>query len=290
MAEKPNIIPCSIKKEWSRAIIKYAEELRAHAHLIGTHGLDEAYFKESGLFNSAIERIRGQRSATTNEKYGFINTILEKLKSDNYIKSFTYVGQKERHDYEIIFDNDYICCLEAKGCLDGNNTNIFQRPPNANEFVIWSLCQNGGSDPKRNAFSGIHTRLSAEIIAKRERVDGLLIWDPLCGTLARSCPKLDDKTKKVVTINSKMLPPPCIYLFPSTIPDARNNPTPRPWNLSDVRLLNVLCKAFYGKETDAVKVAIEVKMSGSDTQRRTIYTKGKLIIYTSNWTTVRRAK
>ncbi len=31
-----------------------------------------------------------------------------------------------------------------------NNTNIFTRPPNADEFVIWSLCQNPGSNMSHN--------------------------------------------------------------------------------------------------------------------------------------------
>ena len=70
-------------------------------------------------------------------------------------------------------------------CLDGDNTKLFERPNSADEFVIWSLCTNVGADPRRNAGSGVHTRISAEIIARNQRVDGLVIWDMMCGTIGR---------------------------------------------------------------------------------------------------------
>jgi hypothetical protein len=188
------------------------------------------------------------------------------------------------------FDDGRLCCVEAKGCLDGNNTNIFQRPPGADEFVIWSLCQNPGADPQHNAWSGIHTRLSAEIVARRQRVDGLIIWDMLCGTLARPCPKLDADDERLCAVGDRYLPPPCIYLFPRTIPDARNNPNPRPWGLAEVWLLNVMASAFQSRQDEAVEVQIEVSMKGADVQRRTTYTAGNHQLRQSGWTAIRRAR
>ncbi|MGH2137807.1 hypothetical protein, partial [Enterococcus faecalis] len=76
-------------------------------------------------------------------------------------------------DYTVALNSGKTAVIELKGCLDGNNTNIFERPPHANEFIIWSVCTNPGADPRRNAWSGIHTRLSAEIISRQQRVDGL---------------------------------------------------------------------------------------------------------------------
>ena len=37
-----------------------------------------------------------------------------------------------------------VSVVELKGCLDGNNTTIFERPANAQEFIIWSVCTNPG--------------------------------------------------------------------------------------------------------------------------------------------------
>ena len=268
----------------------YCEALKAAAPSVGSHGLDCDSFEKSGLFRSAIERLRGQQAATKRVKRDFMDSVLLFLQDQGLIRRYSFVESRERHDIEVHFDDGRLCCVEAKGCLDGNNTNIFQRPPGADEFVIWSLCQNPGADPKHNAWSGIHTRLSAEIVARRQRVDGLIIWDMLCGTLARPCPKLDADYERLCAVGDRYLPPPCIYLFPRTIPDARNNPNPRPWGLAEVRLLNVMASAFQSRKDEAVEVQIEVSMKGADVQRRTTYTAGNHQLRQSGWTAIRRAR
>lgn len=289
LPSKP-IIPCSRREDWARIVDEYSDALKASAHTIGSHGLSREDFEESGLFKSAIERIRGQQAATTNIKYAFIEDTLKFLQSKDLIKYYEYVGSRDRHDFEVYFHDGRLCCIEAKGCLDGNNTNIFVRPQNADEFIIWSLCQNPGSDPRHNAWSGIHTRLSAEIVARRERVDGLIIWDMLCGTLARPCPKLEAYPDNFTILSNKHVPPPCIYLFPRTIPDARNNPNPIPWNLSDVRFLKNIAQAFHTHEDEVVKVRIEARMHEVDIQRRTTYTAGDTQLHQSGWIAIRRAR
>jgi hypothetical protein len=284
------IIPCARRDDWTQVIDEYSSALKAAAQSVGSHGLDLAELEESGLFISAIERLRGQNAASTTKKYSFIEGVLNYLQEHRLIEGFESAGAHDRHDYEVHFSDGRLCCLEAKGCLDGNNTNIFKRPSNADEFVIWSLCQNPGSDPRHNAWSGIHTRLSAEIVSQRERVDGLVIWDMLCGTIARPCPKLQADPKRVTSLLGKSVPPPCIYLFPRTIPEARNNPNPRPWRLSDIRFLNVLASAFRTQETEIVEVQIEVRMNEANVQRRTTYTAGAQLLDQSRWTDIRRAR
>lgn len=290
MPNAPAIIPCEQREDWAEQVQAYAEALRRSAPMIGNHGMSPREFEESGLFSSAIERLRGQRAASTSEKYAFIELTLDVLKKSGQIAGYHYVGGGERHDFEVSFGDGRVCCIEAKGCLDGNNTNIFQRPAHADEFVIWSLCQNPGSDPRHNAWSGIHTRLSAEIMSRRERVDGLIIWDMLCGTLARPCPKLVAAPSELTSLGGKSAPPPCIYLFPRTIPDARNNPTPRPWSLSDIRFLSVLAKAFHTPGSDVKEVSIEARMNGADIQRRTISRANGQVLHESRWTTINRAR
>ncbi|MFM8332290.1 MAG: hypothetical protein ACKN9T_11430 [Candidatus Methylumidiphilus sp.] len=289
MSNNP-IIPCARRDDWAQVVDDYAEQLKAVAHTLGNHGLDQAAFEESGLFKSAIERLRGQQAATTSVKYAFIESVLQYLQAQGLIQAFEFVGSRERHDFEVVFADGRLCCVEAKGCLDGNNTNIFVRPQNADEFVIWSLCQNPGADPRHNAWSGIHTRLSAEIVSRRERVDGLIIWDMLCGSLARPCPKLAQGQGQADLAPGKITPPPCLYLFPRTIPDARNNPNPRPWELQDIRFMSALATAFNIHPTDAIEVKIEARMLGVDIQRRTTYTAGGEGLYQSQWTAIRRAR
>lgn len=283
------IIPCESVEGWKETVNAYAAALRAAGPNIGLHKLTPEQFEESGLFLSAVEQIRGKRSATMGVKKAFIAAVLDLLKEQKRIVSWKFAGAGDRHDYEVSLKGGRTCCIEAKGCLDGNNTNIFKRPGNADEFVIWSLCQNPGSDPRHNAWSGIHTRLGTEIISRRERVDGLVIWDMLCGTLARPCPKLAADPARAVDIGGKSLPPPCIYLFPRTVPDARNNPHPASWQLGDVHFLNVLAEAFAVPAKEAISVEIHVKMASANVQRQTRFIRDGALLHESGWTTVRRA-
>src|SRR5690606_24717852 len=116
-----------------------------------------------------------------------------------------------------------------------------------------------------------------------------------CGTLARPCPKLKaDPTMgaemRGTEIAGKVAPPPCIYLFPRTIPDARNNPKPSPWALSDVRFLDKLATLFGTLTAEVVAVNIEARMKGADVQRRTTYTANSQQLHQSAWTAIRRAR
>lgn len=167
-----------------------------------------------------------------------------------------------------------IAVIELKGCLDGNNTNIFERPPQADEFIIWGVCTNPGADPRHNAWSGIHTRLSAEIISREERVDGIVIWDMVCGTLGRPCPKVQAASDRVTAVGPYMLPPACIYLLPSTIPSPRNNPKPIAQPLDNVQFLHALHQCFKGRDDELNFVDFEVEYRGTDIVRTTKVRRG----------------
>jgi hypothetical protein len=282
------IIPCVLSDETRRSIDAYAEALRNQAHTIGDHGLSEEEFWTSGLFRGAIERLRGQQAASMAQKRRFIESVLEYLKQKKGIDSWKFRGTGERHDYEVHINNR-ICVFEAKECLDGNNTNIFERPANADEFILWSLCQNPGADPRHNAWSGIHTRLSAEIVKEKKRVDGLIIWDMLCGTKLRICPKLSQNHAKVTDIgNGFYVPPPCLYLFPRTVPEIRTNHHPNVWKIEEVKFLKALYDIFSCQLDDVTEVSIEVRQNKNYVERRTICTRNGKQVALSNWTKIKR--
>jgi hypothetical protein len=284
------IIFCELSEETQRLIADYVNALKQIAPTIGHHGMTEEDFWSSGLLQSAVERLRGTQSATTGKKRTFIADILNFMQSRGAITQWKFSGAGERHDYEVDLPGGRLCVIEAKGCLDGNNTNIFERPPNADEFIIWSLCQNPGSDPRHNAWSGIHTRLSAEIIHRRQRVDGLIIWDMVCGTKGRICPKLVAHPSRATALQDREVPPPCVYLLPRTIPDPRNNPQPKCRRLDEVTFLQALIQTFKGDDTDVVEVHIEARMSGTSVERRTIYIRDGQEISQSKWTKLKRAR
>lgn len=283
-----SVIPCAQNAELKRKIDLYAEELKVEAHKIGSHGLDEVEFYNSGLFRGVIERIRGQFSATMRDKREFVQHVLNYMQDGGHIQEWDSAGDANRHDYTVRLNSGRVGVIELKGCLDGNNTNIFDRPPQAQEFVIWSVCTNPGADPRHNVWSGIHTRLSAEIISRQQRVDGLIVWDMVCGTIGRPCPKLTAAPERVTAVGPYMLPPPCVYVLPATIPSARNNPTPVAQSLADVQLLTAFHNCFGGRPEEVNFVDFEVQHRGAETVRTTRIRRDGTVQQASNATPIRR--
>lgn len=283
-----SVIPCEQNQELRRKIEQYAETLKVEAHKLGTHGLDEQEFYNSGLFRGAIERVRGQFSATMRDKREFVQHVLNFMQDGGFIKDWQSAGEANRHDYSVQLNTGRVAVIELKGCLDGNNTNIFERPPHAQEFIIWSVCTNPGADPRHNAWSGIHTRLSAEIISRSQRVDGLLIWDMVCGTIGRHCPKVRDRPERLTEVSHYTLPPPCIYVMPATIPSPRNNPKPVAQNLNEVELLQAFHDCFRGEDGEVSYVDFEVQYRGADILRTTTIRRGGAVTRASEATAIRR--
>lgn len=285
--DKTQSIPCELSDEAKSRIDTYAKALIAAAPSIGSHNLDEREFWKSRIFFSAVEKIRGTQAASMADKKGFIDAALNRLREAGRISGAAFTGAGDRHDYQATLRDGRVCVIEAKGCLDGNNTTVYTRPPNADEFIIWSLCQNPGADPKHNLWSGIHTRLGGKIIAEKERVDALIVWDSLCGGLGRPCPKI--AAGRGITINGHSVPPPCIYLFPRTIPDARNNPNPAVWKVEEVKLAYALLLEFGGDEQDVTEVHIHARMKEASVERKTTLKRANKIVTESDWTELKRA-
>jgi hypothetical protein len=282
-------IPCEKNAELREKILEFAEVLKTESHKLGNHGLDERDFYQSGLFRGAIERIRGQFSASMKEKRDFVSLVLSYMQDGGFIADWGSAGEANRHDYFVELNNGRTAIIELKGCLDGNNTNIFERPPHADEFIVWSVCSNPGADPRHNVWSGIHTRLSAEMIDRNQRIDGLVVWDWICGTTARPCPKLMAAPERATEVGQFRLPPPCIYLFPGTVPSVRNNPSPRVNILTDVGILEAMHRCFDGDDEEVNSVSIEVAHRGAETVRTTTITRGGVVQKTTEPTPIRRS-
>lgn len=92
------VVPCEQNKELRKRIEAYAETLKTEAHKIGEHGLSEQEFYNSGLFRGAIERVRGQFSATMREKRDFVNRVLNHMQDRGFITEWSSAGDANRHD------------------------------------------------------------------------------------------------------------------------------------------------------------------------------------------------
>ena len=283
-----SVIPCDKNSKLEKLIRQYAEALKTEAHKIGSHGLSEEEFYNSGLFRGAIERIRGQYSATMRDKREFARHVLNYMQDQGAIEDWESAGEANRHDYVVRLKSGRVGVIELKGCLDGNNTTIFNRPPHAQEFIIWSVCTNPGADPRKNAWSGIHTRLSSDIIERGERVDGVMIWDMVCGTIGRPCPKTLSAPERLTAVAHYMLPPPCIYLMPATIASPRNNPHPAAQGLDEVHLLRAFHQCFGGKDEELNYVDFEVEHRGAETMRKTVVRRNGSVLQESKMTSIQR--
>lgn len=282
-------IPCQKDPALKQKIDAYADDLKTQGHLIGNHGLSENAFYESGVFEGAIQRVRGQISARMGEKKKFVQHILNHMVDAGFIKDWVEAGSQNRHDYSVTLNSSKIAAIELKGCLDGNNTNISVRPPHADEFIVWSVCQNKGSDPRHNLWSGIHVRFSADIIAEEKKVDGLVVWDWLCNTAAKACPKVENAPERVNEVGPYRLPPPCIYTFPGTIPSPRNNPKPRSRLINEIEILDAMHRCFNGCDSEINQVEFEAKMNGVDIVRQTTILRDQKIRRQSTFSPIRRS-
>lgn len=281
-----SIIPCEQNQGLRDQIEKFAEALKTEAHKLGDHGLDEKDFYNSGLFRGAVERVRGQFSATMRGKREFVQHALNHMQDGGFIDEWDLTQDASRNDYAVRLNSGRTAIIDLKGCLDGNNTNIFERPANADEFVIWSLCTNRGADPRKNAWSGIHTRLSAEMISRNQRVDGLVMWDMVCGTIGRPCPKLA-KEDRLSDLGPFRTPPACVYLFPSAIPSLET-PQVAAQQLQDVELLSAFHTCFGGRDDELHFVDFDVAQQGVGLLRKTTVRRGGAIQQESEMTAIRR--
>lgn len=283
------VVPCEQDPRLRAEIDRFAEVLKTQAHTLGEHSLDEADFYQSPIFRGAIEKLRGEFSATMRGKREFVRHVLNHMEDGGHIAGWDPTPGKARNDYYVRLNSGRLAVIDLKGCLDGENTNKFERPADADEFVTWSLCTNTGADPRRNAWSGIHTRLSAEMISRNKRVDGVVIWDMICGTLGRPCPKLAalDPAKRKTAVGPFLTPPPCIYVFPGSIP-SRAQPMATAQTLDQVELLAAFQTAFGGDPAEVNYVDFEVGEQADELLRRTVIRRGGGVAAASELTAIRR--
>ena len=222
-------------------------------------------------------------------KREFVQHVLNHMEDGGFIAGWDRTRPKARNDYYVQLNSGGLAVIDLKGCLDGENTNKFERPTEADEFITWSLCTNSGADPRRNAWSGIHTRLSAEMISRSKRVDGVVIWDMICGTLGRPCPKLRSLDGEVrrTSLGPFLTPPPCIYVFPADIPSLAS-PQSTARALREVELLAAFQKAFGGRDEEVNYVDFEVGKQGDQLFRRTVIRRGGVVQHASEMTAIQR--
>ncbi len=100
-----SVIPCQRNDRLRQQIKAFADTLKTEAHTLGDHGLSESEFYGSGVFRGAIERVRGQFSATMRDKREFVQHVLDHMQDAGFINEWNATGEANRHDYAV--------CLES---------------------------------------------------------------------------------------------------------------------------------------------------------------------------------
>lgn len=251
--------------------------------------------------------MRGTASATTSTKQRFISAVLDHCARRGLIQSWDFIGAARRQDYRVVLADGTKVAVEAKGCGDGNNMTIWDRPAWAQEFVIWSLCPDSlQHDPGDGVWSAIATRLMPKIAADHKVVDAFVFWDGRCGSRLRRCPKSHGVTStlraKATDIaaqrgKARWLPPPCVYLFPSTAPTVPHNASPTPHTVQSAKFAQMLLSAFNVPDAEMVDyvhtVDVHARGSSQGTQIKVstvsrCWSDGQERTHTGRWKTVRR--
>jgi hypothetical protein len=192
-------------------------------------------------------------SATGQDKKRFLKAILDRMKSSGFIQDWSFIGSGSRQDYKVTLKSGKIIAIEAKGCPDGNNMTIWERPNWAQEFIVWSQCPDSlQHNPGHGIWSGIATRLVPKMVAEQQQIDAMIFYDGRCGSSQRPCPKAfgisDSLRIEATTIsstgNGNWMPPPTIYLFPKTIPHSVTNRSPLTHDLVSCQFADALLSTF----------------------------------------------
>ena len=131
--------------------------------------------------------------------------------------------------------------------------------------------------------------MSAEIVFNELQLDGVIIWDMVCGTIGHPCPKVGGDESRLTEVGPFMLPPPCSYVRPATVSSPRNYPHPPAQKLEGFELLTAFNDCFGGKDEEINFVGIEVEHKGSDTLRETTVRRNDKEQRVSDATAIRRS-
>ena len=130
--------------------------------------------------------------------------------------------------------------------------------------------------------------MSAEMIARDQQIDGVIIWDMVCSTVGRPCPKIaSEAVPRLADVGPFRVPPPCIYMFPAKVPGgAVTKAVAQP--IADVMILQAFHSCFQGSDDEINWVDFEVQMSGAEIWRKTTVTRAGIVQAESEMTPIQR--
>lgn len=175
----------------------------------------------TAAFPSAIEALRGSRSASNQDRRDFLQTLLTTLVTANLATSVTSPRYGDDTVYRVETPRAGSVAIIQKGCPDGaHSATRWSVPDWADEAYLWWLCSSMKSHPGEHVVKGLNRLRQRVLSDPSPRLDGVVFHNDLCGTAHRPCPK----SIVSVTVGQRSTPPPCIYLLPAS---GANSSSPR---------------------------------------------------------------
>jgi hypothetical protein len=210
-----------------------------HPEVLRAAGVRPADYHTKRIFRSAVETIRGSFIASSlTQRHQMVADVLTRLVELRKIAGFEPTRKATRHDFTIMLTNRprVVAALDVKGG-EGNSITITERPPWAQEFLMW--CHLDGSiinQPSQGVHSIVVNRLANDLMRRGKVVDAIFFKDQLCGSPLRPCPKYTGTVG-----NDKIAPD--IFLMPQERPTPQE-PSPRTHSLESLYLPGMVLEAF----------------------------------------------
>lgn len=230
-----SILPCTHDQAALKQINPAIDLLRnldnRHPDVLQGAGVAPEDYHPKRIFRSAVETIRGSFIASSlTQRHQMVADVLTRLVERRKIASFEPTRKATRHDFTIILTERprVAAALDVKGG-EGNSITITERPPWAQEFVMW--CHLDGSiinQPSQGVHSIIVNRLANDLMRRGKVVDAIFFKDQLCGSPLRRCPKYRGNVE-----NDRIAPD--IFLMPLERPTPQQ-PSPRTHSLESLYL------------------------------------------------------
>ncbi len=237
------ILPCAHDPDAIRQIDSTKTLLREmdkrYPDVLLAEGVRPVDYHAKLVFRSAVESIRGTYIASSQPaRHKMVADVLERLCGTGKISGFKTMGSKKRYDFVVEFSSKPKVCaaLEVKGG-EGNSINISDRPPWAEEFVLW--CHLDGAivnQPTHGIGQIIFNRVTKELVERKKLADAILVKDAICGTPLRPCPKYAE------TVALENIAPD-VYLLPQSVPTA-SDPRPPVHTQKNLRLPFLILGSF----------------------------------------------
>ncbi len=147
-------------------------------------------------------------------------------------------GRGTRHDFTVVLTVSprVSAALDVKGG-EGNSVTITERPPWAQEFLLWCHLDGSiGNQPSQGVHSIIVNRLANDLIKRGKVVDAVFFKDQLCGSPLRRCPKYKGRPA-----NESIAPD--IFLMPQERPTIQR-PDPQTHSIDSLYLPMMVLEEF----------------------------------------------